>query len=964
MGKRGRRFATALPWPVIVAMLVSFGAQSASVSVRPVLAAGSVSASPASGPSGSTTTLSGSGWTPSPTNPAYRLFWDSVGGPNLGSFSPGANGSWQAPVTIPANAQTGSHLIFACEGVGGEFQSCASTPFNVTGGPTPIPSPTPRPTPTFQPTTTPVPGAPTTTTTPGGDECVPRGIAGEVVINFDGPEFVLGAPIDRARVFAGGTRFVGDHSPMVIDPAVRTQSEPRALIHDFAGSEFGSTSAPLRIRFNGLKDFVGLYVGVNERLFATEPFTARLTAYRLDPDSGLAVVATDTARLGPAATPITTCLAVSAPGRIIEVTVDYGGVYEPEIIDSLIIRGPAEEVIPRDDRPPVVTIQRPTEGARIIDETGVRLDGTVFEDRELAAMSYAVNGGTPIDLGFARTGPTEYFFLVDPVRPADGLVVGENTIEVVARDAAGNVGRATVHFTWGQPARVDTWIMGIEYNQLWQDVVYTDLNRGPIIGFIPLLDPSGRDSEFAIPIQPGKPMVVRVYVGLRDTPTPPPGGVRVSGRLLVDTAIVGDPATGLTPLETPNCFDHLGTPYPCQSTIRVFPSFGDMGLNTSNSYDLDLISQRSSWSETLNFVIPGSVTGKAPDARGLVIRASIFPVDEVEVERGDNEFELQLQNVAEPRSVDVRLVRVGVAGIPAPTRAAADRALADLLRMTPWDRVNVISDDLFESAGARYSIEVGVIDVRDLDQCASLWFDLFDRFGLDESNTLLAFTPPGIGLDNCAGMGWKVIVEGTSAGAGTGTSLGGIAFAEIPPYAGATNSAADWGAMEVVAQEIYHAALDRRHVSNDHGEDSGCFLDSGLADVLSFILSVDTDCHKGSVHPHGAIGAYPATVVEIGRPGEIPGILSGRIFGRLGGMGARIEPEGDSFRLTLYDPCPTGPLNRADPLSTMAQRIDLDTGRNTCSGPGDGAMAHDFMSYGPNRWYSIQLLPNVKTLAD
>ncbi|MDX1600799.1 MAG: IPT/TIG domain-containing protein [Anaerolineales bacterium] len=125
-----------------------------------------LSVDPSSGPAGSTVTVSGSGWTGS--NPDYVIFWDSVGGTQLGTFSP-SGGSWSTNVTIPGGAAPGGHTIWACQGYGGEFEDCVSTGFTVVEVDTPTPSLTFTPSPTFTLSVTPTP---THTPSPTLAECI------------------------------------------------------------------------------------------------------------------------------------------------------------------------------------------------------------------------------------------------------------------------------------------------------------------------------------------------------------------------------------------------------------------------------------------------------------------------------------------------------------------------------------------------------------------------------------------------------------------------------------------------------------------------------------------------------------------------------------------------------------------------------------------------------------------------
>lgn len=114
--------------------------------------AGSLNLSPSSGPAGTSVSVSGTGWTNS--NGPYKIFWNTKGGTELGSFNV-SGGSFSTTVSIPSGASSGTHQIVACEGYTTEFESCSSSPFKVTP-----PTNTPVP-----PTITPIPSTPTSTFT-------------------------------------------------------------------------------------------------------------------------------------------------------------------------------------------------------------------------------------------------------------------------------------------------------------------------------------------------------------------------------------------------------------------------------------------------------------------------------------------------------------------------------------------------------------------------------------------------------------------------------------------------------------------------------------------------------------------------------------------------------------------------------------------------------------------------------
>ncbi len=146
--KKGLMGRSLLAWLAAMSVVITLGLSAGGARASH---GNTLSASPDSGPPGTKVTLSGTGWTPN--NGAYVIFWGSLQGPQLGTFSPDGQGGWSTQVTIPQNAQPGGYNIIACEGYGGEFQDCVATPFKVT-----LPPPTPTLTPT--PTSTPLPPPP------------------------------------------------------------------------------------------------------------------------------------------------------------------------------------------------------------------------------------------------------------------------------------------------------------------------------------------------------------------------------------------------------------------------------------------------------------------------------------------------------------------------------------------------------------------------------------------------------------------------------------------------------------------------------------------------------------------------------------------------------------------------------------------------------------------------------------
>lgn len=491
--------------------------------------------------------------------------------------------------------------------------------------------------------------------------------------------------------------------------------------------------------------------------------------------------------------------------------------------------------------------------------------------------------------------------------------------------------------------RIDTWVLGLEVNQGQQDWVFTDLaHAGNLGGFVSL-----DQTAFANPLIPGKPAVVRVYAGLRDSPdrpATPAEGFAVTGRLYVQRAVVGARRHTLNPVESPDCSEHAGgVGQACRRVVGLFPSLGRQGQDTQSDYDLDLIDARSHWEGTLNFVIPPDVTATF-DQAGVILTAEIEPVARQEVQAADNVFELQLGNVAAPNPLNVDLLRIRLRGDPPlPSSPAARRAMDQMVKLMPYDQVVFRRNRTYvDRTFTRKRVQLLDTGVYHLSECDTLWLDLFQTFGnwVVAGDTVFGLTPTDIDLGHCTGLAWRV------------PGLGGIGFAELPAFAITSTlilDPDDEDKVGIMAQELYHAHLDRRHASNDHGEGDGCFLEGIGLTLVDLLTNYDSDCWKPSLHPHGAMGEYPPGYVRIG---PNPGGLTGRIYGDRGAFGMRIEATDDtSWRLTLYDPCPTGALDRADPLGTLAQRWDLAASRYRCT-VDDDTMPHTFMSYGDNPWPS------------
>ena len=415
------------------AILLGCGLLLSAASMAPAVSrqsAASITVSPGFGPPGTNVTVTGSGF---PGMQNGLILWDSASGEQIGTFTTNANSAFSTGAAFPASAQPGGHVIWACTTpkLPKAGPVCASSGVKVTELATQAPTPVPA---------TRVPPTPMVT------DCEARGLAGEVVVNFE--SYATGTDL-RETTTPEGVRFLGDSGMIVVSPAVATHSGTKALTLNYP-EEFGSTGTPMRIGFSSLQNFVGLYVGLNQQIWSTSPITAVLTAYSLDASGHRAVAGTDSETFGPAATPIRKCLSVRAPG-IFEITVSYGSVAEPEIIDDLTLRGPTTPVpVPGDDQSPRITILLPEAGTTLTSPY-VRLQGEVREDRELASMNFQLRAGSFHDLVFTPAGVTPegerlYLFAVDPLPVSELTACGENTVQVRAYDTSDNMGGADQTF--------------------------------------------------------------------------------------------------------------------------------------------------------------------------------------------------------------------------------------------------------------------------------------------------------------------------------------------------------------------------------------------------------------------------------------------------------------------------------------------------------------------------------------
>ena len=419
---------------LIVAILMFWGASLTFAKPQTQL---TMSISPTSGYPGTVVTVIGSGWTGNTSENEIR--WDSKTGPILRTFSTNPNGAFTTSITIPSGASAGEYKIFTCD-------RCNSINPQM---------PTLWTLAKFQviiPPTSTLPPPPTPTDVP--TVCDPTGAPGEFVIDFED------LPTDtnlRGSTITGGITLVGDYNMFVFRPTVDTRS-PRQALNMAQTMEFGSINIPMRISFSDLKEFVGVFVGLEEQIWADMPITATLTAkgYACEPNEdghfpcSSSILGVDSVTFGPEATPIQECLSISGP-YIFEITIDYGVFGEPEAIDDLVLRGPEEPIpVPEDDSPPVVTIAQPEEGVRIAEEY-LRIQGEITEDRELERVDVLLNGDLYRAIGFTPAGNTEsgdrlYLFALDGIPVSEMRACEESTITVRAYDGSGLEGFNEVTF--------------------------------------------------------------------------------------------------------------------------------------------------------------------------------------------------------------------------------------------------------------------------------------------------------------------------------------------------------------------------------------------------------------------------------------------------------------------------------------------------------------------------------------
>ncbi|UIE36659.1 hypothetical protein [Leptodesmis sichuanensis] len=242
------------------------------------------------------------------------------------------------------------------------------------------------------------------------------------IITFEEPDLTEGSVFSISK---DGTTVRFLRRAAIFRPTVTTQSGAYAL-RNISQDPYDETGfqKPLIFEFDRLQRRVRVLVGLNDRDYSGE-IVARLVAY----DALGQEVGSDSRNLGSGPTPINIPLEVRAASDVIQrVLLEYNGLVQ-EVLDNLEFESDAPTPIPPDTTPPIVTIQRPTEG-QVVNSRTVTVQGTIVETNQ---VSLVING---VSVPVRRSGVNTYEFNTEVTLPPDS-----NVIEAIATDAAGNVGR-------------------------------------------------------------------------------------------------------------------------------------------------------------------------------------------------------------------------------------------------------------------------------------------------------------------------------------------------------------------------------------------------------------------------------------------------------------------------------------------------------------------------------------------
>jgi len=471
----------------------------------------SVVLAPTSGPPGTVISIQASGFL---TGAPGEVRWDDIVQQTFDITS----SSFVRTFTVPSGASAGNHKVTVCGNCyGQEFVDKVDANFNVIIPPTSTLPPPPTPTntlpppPTITPTTLPV-------KSPG--ICDDLGLGGgAVVIDFEG--LTPGQTLDNELEATYGVSF--GRSLEVVAPDV----EPRSgLLAGWStlGGEFGSTELPIRMYFSRGLQAIGMFVGVNEYIFAEGALTATLSAFGYRDGIGEVVeLGTDTLVFPEEASDIMYCLKVEAGGQdiITFATLEYrdgsgSSAFERRLLDDLTLVNSSLSL--PEDLPPVVTITSPTDG-QVISSGDVSLTAEIREDRRLDKVIYRIQEGTTAtgwvqlaeeEIGFSPAGGDPSLYLTLFNFSADAMFRPDQPyiLTIFATDSAGQEGRDQVSITYTPPPTLDIRYDSIEVTQAVQCMNNPDCENN------------------SIPLFQKKPTLVRIYLAANMGPI-----LNVSGHL-------------------------------------------------------------------------------------------------------------------------------------------------------------------------------------------------------------------------------------------------------------------------------------------------------------------------------------------------------------------------------------------------------------------------------------------------
>ncbi|MFH2103416.1 MAG: hypothetical protein ABIJ39_08715 [Chloroflexota bacterium] len=487
----------------VVSLLLGLaGLQAEAAVIAAPAAVAAISLDPTSGPPATVITIHASGFL---TGTIGEVRWDDA---TQQTFSI-TTSSFTRTLAVPAGASAGIHKVSVCGNCyGEEFVDKVDAFFTVIIAAT-IPPPTlPPPPPPRTPTNTPAPAeAPSV--------CADLGLGPEaVVIDFE--SFTAGQNLDTELEAGFGVSF--GLSLQVIAPAVAVHSGSLAG-RSIEGGEFGSTTLPIRMHFSRGLRAVGMFVGLEEAIYAVVPVTATLSAYGYREGAGdLVLLSTSSIVFPSVPEDIVHCLKVEVAETdlITFATLEYkdaGGysTFERRLVDDLTLVYSTRSLPV--DLPPEVTIASPMDGW-VCTGGHVSLTAQIREDRRLVSVRYRIESGPPSapvsvvaqgPLGFSAAGgdPTLYLTLYGFSAEAMFTPNQSYTLIIIAEDSAGQQGEAQVSITFTPPptpSSLDIAISSIEITQAIQCM------QNPECGYN------------SVPLYQRKPTLVRIYLTANSGP--------------------------------------------------------------------------------------------------------------------------------------------------------------------------------------------------------------------------------------------------------------------------------------------------------------------------------------------------------------------------------------------------------------------------------------------------------------